>query len=136
MQEIDLKRFVREPALLPTAVGSGLPRVLSVRDEDGDVSIELDITPDLDCFRGHFPGQPVLPGVIQLHWAVRVASVLFALNGVPQHIKRLKFSNPILPPRRIELTLQRHGEREVQFRIQSAEQQNSQGRIVFPGPGV
>jgi 3-hydroxyacyl-[acyl-carrier-protein] dehydratase len=31
---------------------------------EGTILTEWDITPKLDCFRGHYPGQPVLPGVL------------------------------------------------------------------------
>ena len=62
-----------------------------------------------------------------------VASALYGLAGPPQHIKRLKFSNVIVPPRTVELGLARHENSEVQFTIRSADQQHAQGRLVFPG---
>ena len=34
------------------------------------VSIDIHIQSDLSWFVGHFPQQPVLPGVVQTHWAV------------------------------------------------------------------
>jgi 3-hydroxymyristoyl/3-hydroxydecanoyl-(acyl carrier protein) dehydratase len=135
MQDSSLKRFIRDPAELSSQIDGDFPRIVAI-DEDGETAtLQLEITPDLSCFRGHFPGEPVLAGIIQTHWAVQVASVLYGLGGPPQHIKRLKFSNIIVPPRIVELTLARHGEREVQFRIQGEGLQHSQGRLVFPGSG-
>jgi hypothetical protein len=72
--------------------------------------------------------------VIQLHWAAEVAAILFGLEGPPQHIKRLKFSNVIVPPRTVRLHLEQHGDREVQFRVESDGQQNAQGRLAYRGP--
>ena len=132
MQDSSLKRFIRDPAQLPEQINGDFPRVVAVDENDGAVTLRLEVTPDLSWFHGHFPGEPVLAGIIQTHWAVQAASVLFGLEGPPQHIKRLKFSNIIVPPRVIELTLARHGEHEVQFQIQGEGLQHSQGRLVFP----
>jgi 3-hydroxymyristoyl/3-hydroxydecanoyl-(acyl carrier protein) dehydratase len=134
MQDSLLKRFIREPAQLSERISGDFPRVIAIDDDGGQVTLQLDVTPDLSWFRGHFPGEPVLAGIIQTHWAVQAASALFGLEGTPQHIKRLKFSNIIVPPRVIELMLTRHGEHEVQFQIQGKGLQHSQGRLIFPEP--
>lgn len=134
MQDSLLKRFVRDPALLAKQVTGDFPAVISIEPGDRAVTIQLDITAGLAWFRGHFPGQPVLPGVIQLHWAAEVAAILFGLEGPPRQVKRLKFSNVIVPPRVVELHLEQHGDREVQFRVQGDGLRNSEGRLVYPGP--
>lgn len=135
MQDSSLKRFIRDPAQLSEQISGDFPRISAIEQDGGAVTLALDITPDLSWFRGHFPGEPVLAGIVQTHWAVQAASVLFGLDGPPQHVKRLKFSNVIVPPRAVTLTLVRHGEREVQFQMQGEGLQHSQGRLVFPGPG-
>ena len=118
MQDSSLKRFIRDPAQLSEQIDGDFPGIVAI-DADGDqVTLRLEVTPNLSWFRGHFPGEPVLAGIIQAHWAVQASAILFSLDGPPQHIKRLKFSNIIVPPRTIELTLTRHGECEVQFQIQ------------------
>lgn len=134
MQDSLLKRFIRDPAQLREQISGDFPRVIAI-DEDADgVTLRLDVTPDLSWFQGHFPDEPVLAGIIQTHWAVQTAAALFGLEGSPQRIKRLKFSNVIVPPRVIELMLARHGDYEVQFQIQGEGLQHSQGRLVFPEP--
>ena len=135
MQDSLLKRFVRDPALLAQQVNGDFPRIAAIDADGGAVTLRLEVAPELAWFRGHFPGEPVLPGVIQLHWAAEVASALYGLEGPPRHVKRLKFSNVVIPPRTIELVLDRHGDREVQFTMRSGDQQHSQGRLVFPGRG-
>lgn len=134
MQDSLLKRFVREPALLTEQVTGDFPAVISIEAGQHEVAIALDITTGLAWFRGHFPGQPVLPGVVQLHWAAEVAAILFGHEGPPRQVKRLKFSNVIVPPRIVELHLEQHGDREVQFRVHGDGRHNSQGRLVYPGP--
>lgn len=135
MQDSSLKRFVRDPALLSMQINGDFPHIAAIEEAGDEVLLRLEVAPDLAWFRGHFPGQPVLPGIIQVHWAAEVASALFDLDGPPRHIKRLKFSNIVVPPRTVELVLARHGEREVQFTVRSVDQQHSQGRLVFPEHG-
>lgn len=113
--------------------GGGFPRVLSIHDEPPATRLCLDVTEDLPCFQGHFPGRPVLPGIVQLHWAVLVCRALYGFDQVPQQVKRLKFKNVLVPPRTVELLVTRKGEYEAQFRFSSDGDQTSEGRIVFPG---
>lgn len=56
-------------------------------------------------FRGHFPGQPVLPGVAQIHWAVRTAQRHLSCRGRFSGLEALKFRRLIVPPADIELDL-------------------------------
>jgi len=127
MQEFDLDtRLVS----LPDADDS-FPRVLSVTADSGCVRVKLDISPDLAWFRGHFPGQPVLPGVVQLHWAVIVARAIFELSGTPREIKRLKFKKVVTPPQVLQLSVSRQASNEVQFEFRAHDAQNSLGRLVF-----
>jgi len=139
MRDLDLKRSLGEHSLLAGGVrlpreSQNFPRILSCVENPDEFCLSLDVTPGLSWFRGHFPGQPVLPGIVQMHWAILVASALFGLETPPQHIKRLKFSKVIVPPRVVELRLQRLDPFQVQFNFQSLDQQNSQGRLVFAEP--
>jgi 3-hydroxymyristoyl/3-hydroxydecanoyl-(acyl carrier protein) dehydratase len=42
---------------------------------------EHEVTEDAFWARGHFPGQPVLPGVLQIEFAAQLAAILFAGPG-------------------------------------------------------
>ncbi len=132
MQTFDLEGLRLE---LPEA-NLGFPRVLSLKDDPDGLRLRLDITPELECFRGHFPDEPVLPGVVQLHWAVLVAQARFDFRGVPAELKRLKFKKVVIPPEELELTISRRGEREVQFNFDSPDGPNSEGRLVFAETSV
>lgn len=128
MQEFDLQDRVLG---LPDADGS-FPHVRSVTADAEGVCVTLDVTSDLNWFRGHFPGQPVLPGVVQLHWAVLVATACLDLAGVPTEIKRLKFKKVFTPPQDLELTLRLCGVAEAQFQFRYEGEEYSEGRLVFP----
>lgn len=114
---------------------AGSPRVLLVASEQPLTSITLEVAAELDWFRGHFPGRPVLPGIVQLHWAVLACRVVFGLSGSPHEIKRLKFKRMIEPPAEVELALARAGAAQARFTFSSRGEQSSEGTIVFPGNG-
>jgi hypothetical protein len=107
------------------------PPVLSRVDHLPYQRLLLDISSDLGWFRGHFPGNPVLAGVVQLHWAVSVSLALFKFSEVPVEIKRLKFKSIVIPPTILELALSKPGESEVQFEFSSLGQVHSLGRLIF-----
>jgi 3-hydroxymyristoyl/3-hydroxydecanoyl-(acyl carrier protein) dehydratase len=109
----------------------GLPRILSGRNGVADGHLLLDITPELAWFRGHFPGRPVLPGIVQVHWAVLASAAYFGFQQVPAVIKRLKFKNVIVPPSVVELSVARSTKIEVSFAYTGAGKQFSEGRLVF-----
>ena len=44
------------------------------------VVAELDVDPDLPLFQGHFPGYPVLPGVIIMEALAQAASCLSLIH--------------------------------------------------------
>jgi 3-hydroxymyristoyl/3-hydroxydecanoyl-(acyl carrier protein) dehydratase len=95
------------------------------------IHIVFDITPELFWFRGHFPGNPVLPGIVQLHWATAIAKDHFGFTDNPLVIKRLKFKRLVTPPCHLSLTIEQHGNNEVQFNYRTGSDENSQGRLVI-----
>ena len=56
----------RDPFLWVSCVVSCEPGV--------EVTAELDVDPDLPLFKGHFPGHPVLPGVVIMEALAQAAS--------------------------------------------------------------
>jgi len=95
------------------------------------VCFGLGISEDLSWFRGHFPDMPILPGVVQLHWAVVVARAVFEFPDSPLEVKRLKFKNVVIPPMELELSVCVHEPNEVQFEFHSSDEKYSLGRLVF-----
>lgn len=85
--------------------------------------IALRIAPDHPAFEGHFPGQPLLPGVLLLAYvleAVLAAPELAARIGPTPRIASAKFLSPVRPGD--ALTLQLHAEsRRLRFEVRCAE---------------
>lgn len=96
------------------------PAVLSWQATDGALSARLVFPPDAECFRGHFPGFPVLPGVAQLFFLRHFARQAFA--GFPESVtyRRLKFQKIILPSREVELSVARRDADSFAFSITGA----------------
>lgn len=83
-----------------------LPYVVSARVTGRRADLQLHVDADLGCFEGHFPGFPILPGVIQIDWAVACARDYLARLQPVKTLDRLKFTNPIQPGMKLELTLE------------------------------
>ncbi len=111
------------------------PTILSAAEEGDTRRFELDISPELLWFRGHFPGFPILPGVVQLRWAVEMSQQHFGQTSSPQEVKRLKFKSVVIPPLVIELTITRLDETATQFKYSGQGQEYSQGRLIFSKSG-
>lgn len=114
------------------------PVLIDVKVVQGHVDAQLLVTPDLAGFAGHFPDFPILPGVVQLDWAVHYAQEFLLLDEPVVRVERLKFTCPISPNMPLQLSLiydagkcavdfrfyrKLDGERELLF---------SQGRLIYP----
>ena len=70
------------------------------------IDIKLDIAPEIIYFAGHFENHPVLPGVVQLDWALHFAKSYLNINKTNfAHIEQMKFSKIITPNIKIFLHL-------------------------------
>lgn len=81
------------------------PRWLGERPHESGWRITLEVPEHCAYVDGHFDGQPVLPGIALVHWAMRQARRLFALNADFSGLERLRFPQPLLPGDRFEMTL-------------------------------
>jgi 4-coumarate--CoA ligase (photoactive yellow protein activation family) len=91
------------------------------------------IPADLLWFEGHFPGDPVLPGVAELDALVaRQVERLWPEAGALRAVKRLKFSHVIRPGERIALLLERDAARgTVAFTVEGAQGRCASGTLAF-----
>ncbi|WP_263079583.1 hypothetical protein [Endozoicomonas sp. Mp262] len=109
------------------------PVIRSVEKQDDRVVMQLSIPAGLAYFKGHFPGNPVLPGVVQTHWAIHFACEYLGTPETIQKLEVVKFQNLILPGMDLVLTLELKANGKLQFSYQCDEKRMSSGRIVFRG---
>lgn len=80
--------------------------------EAGKLCLRLAVPPTVGWFAGHFPTQPLLPGVAQLDW-VMVYGAILAPGMRFCSIDSVKFQRPIVPGNELELNLQWDATRNV-----------------------
>ena len=96
------------------------------------VVLALTIPADLLYFDGHFPGAPILPGVVQTDWAISYGRRYFDLPPHFAGMQALKFQQVILPGASVTLELQHDTQKSVlNFRIHSEAGAHASGRILF-----
>jgi len=117
--------------LSSVASGEDVSAIRSWIEEAGQHRLLLEVSDALPCFRGHFPGFPVLSGVVQLHWAARLAACLFGLGPEVSEIRQLKFRRTVIPPCWLELSLAQTRENEVRFEWSSHNEVHAQGNLFF-----
>jgi 3-hydroxymyristoyl/3-hydroxydecanoyl-(acyl carrier protein) dehydratase len=81
-----------------------VPAVLLSRSAS-EAAFALTLAPECEAFRGHFPGDPILPGVVQVDWAIRLGLEVFGELGPFRGLDQLKFLAPIRPLEAVALTL-------------------------------
>ncbi|WP_339404996.1 AMP-binding protein [Pseudomonas helleri] len=109
-----------------------LPEVMSQREDEGQWTLNLSIPPDLAYFSGHFPTTPVLPGVVQVEWAMTLGQQLLDLPPRFAGMEVLKFQQLVRPGDAIELTLRFDRERsKLHFAYRNATAACASGRIVL-----
>ena len=119
-------------ALLSALFRPTLPLARWVRRDASSAVVQIDVSADLAVFDGHFPGQPILPGVAQVDWAIGFARQCFALPARFQRLDALKFQQPVRPGTSVELSLQWQADAGVLgFRYSSVLGAHASGRIVL-----
>ena len=114
------------------------PDVLATRPGPAGFHVDLRVPADLACFPDHFPGAPMLPGVVQLNWAFELARPHFALPPRFRQLDRLKFTRVVGPGSTISLDLSFDAARgELSFCYRdSAGRECSSGRFGFAADGA
>lgn len=115
----------------PGAGVTALPLVIDQSLSDDGVELRLHVDAGHHCFSGHFPGFPLVPGVVQVAWAVQLAEQFLPAKGAVQTLDRLKFMRPICPGDTISLTLQRVGADQVRFAYRNDDLSLAAGRLLY-----
>jgi 3-hydroxyacyl-[acyl-carrier-protein] dehydratase len=104
MNREELKQIIphREPMLLVDE---------STLDDDGVAHGSYRVRGDEWFLQGHYPGDPIVPGVIQCEMMAQAACVLFAedlKNTIPLYtgIDKVRFKGQVKPGDRLDMTIE------------------------------
>ncbi|MDH3695050.1 MAG: hypothetical protein OER96_10830, partial [Gammaproteobacteria bacterium] len=112
--------------------GNEWPQILSISCTETSAELNIWVQQGINWFDGHFPGHPVLAGVVQTHWACTVAQHLFDIRAQFQGIENLKFQRIIEPQTQLLLSLEFSNEKQrIMFRYSAADGDYSKGCVRF-----
>jgi 4-coumarate--CoA ligase (photoactive yellow protein activation family) len=98
--------------------------------EGGKLRFELPA--NYGYFRGHFDGNPILPGVVQLEQiALRVARERFPGLGALARLTRVKFKRPISPGEQLVLGIDLKNGSQVHFELRCNDAPAASGILHF-----
>ena len=110
-----------------------LPELLSTEQvDDSQWFFSIRVPVNLYYFNGHFPGNPVLPGVVQVSWVQHFARELLGSGCEFCNVDALKFQSIIQPADQVvmKLTINRL-KQSLNFTFESADLKYSSGRISY-----
>ena len=110
-----------------------MPQTLSETRSGDSATCRLRVPAALEHFAGHFPGFPILPGIVQLDWAVRLARRHFEGLDQSYGIDNLKCQALVFPEAELTLELRRDAG-GLHFRFLDQARVYSSGKILFGGP--
>ena len=108
------------------------PEITEIEKTDNELNMGFHLQPENDYFKGHFPEFQLLPGVVQVHWAIEYAIENFGELGEFEKMEALKFSKPMRPGMNLRLNVQRNIEKSnIVFKYLDDQHTYSSGRIYF-----
>lgn len=87
---------------------------------------EFTISASHPCLSGHFPGHPVVPGVLVLERVIQAVTV--ESGGNLEGLRRCKFTTPLYPEQLCTVAWQCDGS-QVRFECSSADGVVAQGQL-------
>jgi 3-hydroxymyristoyl/3-hydroxydecanoyl-(acyl carrier protein) dehydratase len=107
-----------------------LPDVVARHQQDRKIRLLFHVPADLVWFEGHFPGDPILPAVVQIDWVIHFGREFGFSDASFTGFSRLKFMSVITPDAVIRLILvaETNG---IQFTYESGSRLHSKGVVLF-----
>ncbi len=106
------------------------PETISEERAERGLTRQLRVPPDLAFLEGHFPGQPLVAGVVQLYWVMQAAEALLGRMPGLGALEGLRFRDALLPGDTFRLSLELSVARDVlRFRLEAGERVFAAGRL-------
>lgn len=97
--------------------------------EAASIRLPLCIAPAHPCLPGHFPGQPVVPGVVILD-AVQAALEAAGHARAGWRLPQVKFLQPLLPGQAAQLEIDALAEGRFRFRVHRDDALIASGEVI------
>jgi len=108
------------------------PEIIRNSVTGNQVEITCKVPANLEYFEGHFDQNPILPGVVQVHWAEAYGRRFLKIDEKFQRLEVIKFQQVILPEDLVTITLEfDEDKKKLRFRYESSRGVHSSGRICF-----
>jgi len=108
------------------------PQIIDRHLVDGQLTMHCYIPPQLIYFDGHMDGRPILPGIVQLHWAESYGRQLLPVTARFKCLEVVKFQKVILPHYEVKINLNfNEATGKLSFCFESERGIHSRGRICF-----
>lgn len=93
----------------------------------------FDIPPDHPCFPGHFPGQPILPGVLLLERVMSLAQASLGQSLNECTVYNVKFLAPVAPGDALDVQLTSTNLNEYKFTVRIFQAEGADGVLACSG---
>jgi 3-hydroxyacyl-[acyl-carrier-protein] dehydratase len=84
------------------------------------------------AFPGHFPGRPIVPGVVLLDQAILFAEKLSGKEAVHWQVGNAKFLSPVGPAETLVFSLQTTPRGSIAFTVKSGDRDVASGSLTPP----
>lgn len=111
------------------------PRICWRERDRESLTLGLELPPELAYFEGHFADCPILPGVVQIHWAALFFLDEFEPSLVLERMEVIKFKRLLLPDMEVRLRLDYDRARQrLKFCYSTGASESSSGRLYWARP--
>jgi 3-hydroxyacyl-[acyl-carrier-protein] dehydratase len=105
-----------------------------------DLTLHLHVAADHPAYAGHFPGRPILPGVLLLDEALHALAAREGLDPTARRIKSAKFPSAVQPGEALWLRYAATPAGDFRFEVVAGGRVAASGVVVFaaavPGDGA
>lgn len=110
-----------------------LPQVIAEDGAGHRATLQLHISRELSIFDGHFDDHPIVPGIAEVDWAMKLARSRLPVAGVFCGLGKVKFMRVIQPLADLTLTLEWQPQK-LAFEYRDARGACSSGELLFTAP--
>ena len=90
-----------------------------LKKNHGDINAVFRFKNELDLFKGHFPGNPILPGIFQIEMVKYSLEKSFDICLSIKSVKKTKFSSLIHPGKTVYVDIMMNKEKNSLFNVKA-----------------